>query len=195
MQAPLAAGERRRSATGGRDKCRQAPELADEVKSFAPVAQLDRALASGAKGHRFESCRVRQLQGFLSARCRLASNVEQFRCGAQAPANSLLKSCQGKSEQVARCVDSVLLVAELKTAPAAPFSAPPILPMHNGRSTTRADYSRDASRLLKKGGPWQRKRSNPRRPADGLVIVKAYTNLFECYNKRLDPVGLTPLVL
>ncbi len=26
----------------------------------APVAQLDRALASEARGHRFESCRVRQ---------------------------------------------------------------------------------------------------------------------------------------
>ena len=25
---------------------------------FAPVAQLDRALASGAKGHRFKSCRA-----------------------------------------------------------------------------------------------------------------------------------------
>ena len=30
------------------------------VKTCAPVAQLDRALASGAKGHRFESCRARQ---------------------------------------------------------------------------------------------------------------------------------------
>ena len=27
----------------------------------APVAQLDRALASGARGHRFESCRAYQL--------------------------------------------------------------------------------------------------------------------------------------
>lgn len=26
---------------------------------YVPVAQLDRALASGAKGHRFESCRAR----------------------------------------------------------------------------------------------------------------------------------------
>ena len=28
------------------------------VSAFAPVAQLDRALACGAKGHTFESCRV-----------------------------------------------------------------------------------------------------------------------------------------
>ena len=28
--------------------------------SCAPVAQLDRALASGARGHRFESCRAYQ---------------------------------------------------------------------------------------------------------------------------------------
>jgi hypothetical protein len=29
---------------------------------FAPVAQLDRALACGAKGRRFESCRVYQIK-------------------------------------------------------------------------------------------------------------------------------------
>ena len=28
------------------------------ISTFAPVAQLDRALACGAKGRRFESCRV-----------------------------------------------------------------------------------------------------------------------------------------
>ena len=32
----------------------------DRNKKRAPVAQLDRALASEARGHRFESCRVRQ---------------------------------------------------------------------------------------------------------------------------------------
>ncbi len=30
---------------------------------YAPVAQLDRALACGAKGRRFESCRVYQFKG------------------------------------------------------------------------------------------------------------------------------------
>ena len=29
--------------------------------AYAPVAQLDRALACGAKGHRFKSCRVYQI--------------------------------------------------------------------------------------------------------------------------------------
>src|SRR6476661_7771923 len=32
----------------------------------APVAQLDRALPSEGRGHRFESCRVRQPLGFLN---------------------------------------------------------------------------------------------------------------------------------
>ena len=32
---------------------------------FAPVAQLDRALACGAKGHRFESCRVYHIDNTL----------------------------------------------------------------------------------------------------------------------------------
>ena len=32
---------------------------------FAPVAQLDRALACGAKGHRFESCRVYHIDSTL----------------------------------------------------------------------------------------------------------------------------------
>ena len=34
---------------------------------FAPVAQLDRALACGAKGHRFESCRVYHIDNTLPA--------------------------------------------------------------------------------------------------------------------------------
>ena len=34
---------------------------------FAPVAQLDRALACGAKGHRFESCRVYHIDKTLPA--------------------------------------------------------------------------------------------------------------------------------
>src|ERR671936_2511635 len=34
----------------------------DRLGRIAPVAQLDRALASGAKGRRFESCRARQLR-------------------------------------------------------------------------------------------------------------------------------------
>ena len=33
-----------------------------EQVSFAPVAQMDRVLASEAKGHRFDSCRARQIQ-------------------------------------------------------------------------------------------------------------------------------------
>ena len=33
-----------------------------EQISFAPVAQMDRVLASEAKGHRFDSCRARQIQ-------------------------------------------------------------------------------------------------------------------------------------
>ena len=36
--------------------------------SSAPVAQLDRALASGAKGRRFESCRARQFLKNLQIR-------------------------------------------------------------------------------------------------------------------------------
>ena len=34
-------------------------ELRYKHQLYVPVAQLDRALASGAKGHRFESCRAR----------------------------------------------------------------------------------------------------------------------------------------
>src|SRR5205807_8883254 len=37
------------------------------VPSAAPVAQLDRASASGAEGYRFESCRARQ----IGSRCPL----------------------------------------------------------------------------------------------------------------------------
>ena len=33
--------------------------LCEELKSFAPVAQLDRALPSGGRGQRFESSRAR----------------------------------------------------------------------------------------------------------------------------------------
>ena len=33
----------------------------DTLSGYAPVAQLDRATASGAVGRRFESCRARQL--------------------------------------------------------------------------------------------------------------------------------------
>jgi hypothetical protein len=36
--------------------------VAPENTSYAPVAQLDRALASGAKGQRFESSRARQME-------------------------------------------------------------------------------------------------------------------------------------
>ncbi len=36
----------------------QAAARAVESPVHAPVAQLDRALASGAKGHRFKSCRA-----------------------------------------------------------------------------------------------------------------------------------------
>jgi hypothetical protein len=32
---------------------------------YAPVAQLDRALACGAKGHKFESCRAHQNRIFF----------------------------------------------------------------------------------------------------------------------------------
>ena len=31
------------------------------MRLYAPVAQLDRASACGAEGHRFESCRVYQI--------------------------------------------------------------------------------------------------------------------------------------
>src|SRR6185503_16986915 len=42
---------------------------------FAPVAQLDRALASGAKGRRFESCRARQPSlAWILGELRLASH-------------------------------------------------------------------------------------------------------------------------
>jgi hypothetical protein len=41
--------------------------------AFAPVAQLDRALACGAKGHKFESCRVYHEIIIYSIR---ASNME-----------------------------------------------------------------------------------------------------------------------
>ena len=37
--------------------------LVADLSTFAPVAQLDRALACGAKGRRFESCRVYQNLG------------------------------------------------------------------------------------------------------------------------------------
>ena len=35
-------------------------DLSDATLHFAPVAQMDRASACGAEGHRFESCRVYQ---------------------------------------------------------------------------------------------------------------------------------------
>ena len=38
------------------------PTRAANVCRPAPVAQLDRALASEAKGHRFESCRARHTE-------------------------------------------------------------------------------------------------------------------------------------
>ena len=46
-----------------RDRGRRMParNVQEPVSSSAPVAQLDRASASGAEGHRFESCRARHL--------------------------------------------------------------------------------------------------------------------------------------
>lgn len=35
--------------------------IAKSIWLYAPVAQLDRALACGARGRKFESCRVYQL--------------------------------------------------------------------------------------------------------------------------------------
>lgn len=50
---------------------------------YAPVAQLDRALASGAKGHRFESCRARQrFQGVAAIKLEVPFFVTWFgQCG------------------------------------------------------------------------------------------------------------------
>jgi hypothetical protein len=45
----------------------------------APVAQLDRALPSEGKGHRFESCRVRQLPRISLSTRRLASHGAELR--------------------------------------------------------------------------------------------------------------------
>ena len=45
-----------------RASARSAIELGYTYPYIAPVAQLDRALASGAKGQRFESSRAHQLR-------------------------------------------------------------------------------------------------------------------------------------
>lgn len=48
-----------------------------EIKAF--VAQLDRALASGAKGRKFESCRARQSQcGTINIMVAIAQLVEPW---------------------------------------------------------------------------------------------------------------------
>ncbi len=44
----------------------------------APVAQLDRALASGAKGRRFESCRVRHPEARKENMVAIAQLVEPW---------------------------------------------------------------------------------------------------------------------
>lgn len=40
-------------------KIRQHPGLYDKIPAYAPIAQLDRALASGARGRKFEPCWAR----------------------------------------------------------------------------------------------------------------------------------------
>src|SRR5205085_7424227 len=40
--------------------CRKGPHALYQMSRDAPVAQLDRVLPSEGRGHRFESCRVRQ---------------------------------------------------------------------------------------------------------------------------------------
>ena len=49
------------------------------LTACAPVAQLDRASASGAEGHRFESCRARRIDRpavrvFAAGRCRCGAD-------------------------------------------------------------------------------------------------------------------------
>ena len=50
-------------------------------RPYAPVAQLDRVLPSEGRGHRFESCRVRQLPPFLEHRF-LSATAGHLRRGA-----------------------------------------------------------------------------------------------------------------
>ena len=46
------------------------------LRAKAPVAQLDRALPSEGRGHRFESCRVRQSFQWISSSTRLRLSAE-----------------------------------------------------------------------------------------------------------------------
>jgi hypothetical protein len=54
------------TATGSSSSPPQNALRIAQQNPFAPVAQLDRALASGAKGCRFESCRARQTSSWRS---------------------------------------------------------------------------------------------------------------------------------
>ena len=51
----------------------------------APVAQLDRALASGAKGRRFESCRARHPPSLAAIQASYGEMARKCLCPAVAP--------------------------------------------------------------------------------------------------------------
>src|SRR5437870_2883949 len=59
----------------------------------APVAQLDRALASGARGRKFESCRAYPFYLTSDLTCLRSSHIEpvcrSYVCGTTYPANRL----------------------------------------------------------------------------------------------------------
>jgi hypothetical protein len=107
---PLNGNRKSPGNADGKTVWRQRPSAANST-AHAPVAQLDRALPSEGRGHRFESCRVRQSQstfrtcgfraclprrrGFES--CRVRQSQSTFRtCGFRAclPRRRGFESCR-----------------------------------------------------------------------------------------------------
>ena len=130
-------------------------------KSFiledAPVAQLDRASASGAEGHRFESCRARQPLKALVSTERAFLLGFPARCAPLAAAHHWVRNGQ-KSPQNPRSEHQKL--AE-KLAPSSAGSHGPSRPVP--RSLDLAD-------LRRPGRPYraQLERRAPRREPDSL---------------------------
>ena len=84
------------------------------VSVVAPVAQLDRASASGAEGHRFESCRARQFLPNHSRKHRLglpSSSVRWFSNVVNQTATNLVAARQRTKIPVSVCTATSHLVA------------------------------------------------------------------------------------
>ncbi len=104
----------------------------------APVAQLDRASASGAEGHRFESCRARQPQGPFSPKKRafslgFACFAHEFRSRANDPKRTHLDSSgPRRTPKVSRKVST--RGGGVQAIPVTPPLAPPGSPAQHGAS-------------------------------------------------------------